>query len=98
MSLCEFLALSPNGNVVSVRSQESQIELLATSNLSKVATISIEQAKCICTTQHFIFVGSWSGKLSVYDVQRDFKLVKYLRCKSAVRSICVLDPQTLIIG
>ena len=24
--------------------------------------------------------------------------MKYLRCKSAVRSICVLDPQTLIVG
>lgn len=45
-----------------------------------------------------MFVGSWSGKLSVYDVHKDFKLVKYLKCKSAVRSICILDPQTLVIG
>jgi len=90
--------MSPNGNVVSVRSNDQQVDLLASSNLSKVATINTDQAKCICATQLYVFVGSWSGKLSIYDVQRDFKLIKYLKCKSAIRSICILDPQTLVIG
>ena len=34
--------MSPNGNVVSVRSTDQQIELLASTNLTKVATIGIE--------------------------------------------------------
>ena len=47
---CEFIALSPNMNVVSVRSSDNQIDLLATANLSKVSQINSEQAKAICTT------------------------------------------------
>ena len=34
----------------------------------------------------------------VYDVQKNFKLVKYFRCKSAVRSLCLLNQETLVIG
>ena len=82
----------------SVRSTDNQIDLLASQTLSKVSSINAEQAKCICATQPYVFVGSWNGKLSIYDVHREFKLVKFLKCKSAVRSICILDPQTLIIG
>lgn len=89
---CEFIALSPNMNVVSVRSSDTQIDLLATANLGKVSQIATEQAKAICTTQPYVFVGSWHGKLQIYDVQREFKQVKYLKCKSAIRSICMLDP------
>jgi hypothetical protein len=33
----EFLTLSPNGNVVSIRSTDQQIDLLAANSLSKVA-------------------------------------------------------------
>ena len=43
-------------------------------------------------------MGAWSGKMFVYDVQKNFKLVKYFRCKSAVRSLCLLNQETLVIG
>jgi len=36
---CEFIALSPNMNVVSVRSSDTSIDLLATQSLSKVSQI-----------------------------------------------------------
>ena len=31
-------------------------------------------------------------------MQREFKLAKFIKCKSAVRSISVLDSHTLIVG
>lgn len=86
------MTLSLNKNVVSVKTSDSQVDLLVTQNLSKMSEIQTEQAKAICTTQPYVIVGSWHGRLCVYDVQREFKLVKYLKCKSAVRSICLLDP------
>jgi hypothetical protein len=92
------MTLSPNGNVVSLRATDAGVELLAAQSLSKVAQIDAEQAKCICTTQPYVFVGTWNGRLSIYDVQRGFGLVKYLKCKSAVRSVVQLDAQTLIVG
>jgi|LauGreDrversion4_2_1035121.scaffolds.fasta_scaffold3598696_1 hypothetical protein len=46
----------------------------------------------------YIFVGSWNGKLYLYDVKRDFKLVKFIKCKSAVRSLCMLNERSLIVG
>ena len=45
-----------------------------------------------------MFVGTWNARLSIYDVQRGFGLVKYLKCKAAVRSVVQLDAQTLIVG
>lgn len=68
ISQCEFLALSPNSNVTSVKTSEKTIDLLSTSGLAKVGVIQTDQAKCICTTQKYIFVGSWNGKLSIYHV------------------------------
>lgn len=95
---CEFLTLSPNNNVISVRSSDQEIELLAASSLQKVASIAADQAKCICTTQSFVFTGAWNGVISVFDVQKGFRLVKQIRCKQAVRAITQLDQSTLIIG
>lgn len=57
-----------------------------------------EQAKCICTTAKYIFVGAWTGKLFVYDVKKDFKLVKTLKCKSAIRSLCLVNEKTILVG
>jgi hypothetical protein len=34
----------------------------------------------------------------VYDVRRDYKLVKYLKCKQSVRSICQFSKGILIVG
>jgi len=66
--------------------------------LNKVNEVKAEQAKCICTTQPYVFVGSWNGRISIYDVKKEFKLVKILKCKAAVRSICSLDASTIIVG
>ena len=49
-------------------------------------------------TAKFVFVGTWSGKLMVYDVAREFKLLNYLKCKQSVRSICQLSDNILIVG
>jgi hypothetical protein len=63
-----------------------------------VNKIYSEQAKCILTTAKFIFVGAWNGKLTVYDVKNDFRQVKSLKCKSAVRSLCLVGDRTVVVG
>ena len=49
-------------------------------------------------TAKFVFVGTWSGKLLVYDVTREYKLSNYLKCKQSVRSICQLNNNILVVG
>jgi len=95
---CEFFTLSPNKAAIAVRSNEKTIDLLDAESLLLVTKMHSEQAKCILTTNKFIFVGAWNGKLSIYDVKKDFKLAKQLKTKSAVRSLCLVGEKSLIIG
>lgn len=72
--------------------------MLAVKTLTKISEIQTEQAKCICTTVPYVFVGSWNGRISIFDVQKSFKLVKLIKCRSAVRSLSALDDSTLLVG
>lgn len=46
----------------------------------------------------YVITGAQSGKLSVFDVQREFELIKQISCKSAIRALSLVDGQTLIVG
>lgn len=46
----------------------------------------------------FVYVGGWSGRLMIYDARRQFKLVKYVKCKQAVRALCCFSDSILIVG
>lgn len=43
-------------------------------------------------------MGAWNGKLTVFDVKNDFRQVKALKCKSAVRSLCLASDKTIVVG
>ncbi len=83
---------------MAVRASNKTIDLLSALSLEKVGVIEADLAKCMLMTAKFVFVGTWSGKLLVYDVARDYKLLNYLKCKQSVRSICQLRDNILILG
>ena len=83
---------------MAVRASNTTIDLLSALSLEKVGVIEADLAKCMLMTAKFVFVGTWSGKLLVYDVSRDYKLLNYLKCKQSVRSICQLRDNILIVG
>lgn len=60
--------------------------------------LSPDNPKCLCVTDRWIFMGLWNNRVLVYDVKDHFKLVKNIKTKAGVRSMCIFSETTLLCG
>jgi len=95
---CEFFALSPQNSAILVKNGDKQIDVLDGDTLDLAFSMKVDQPKCVYLAQKLIFVGTWNCVLNIYDVGKDFKLIKTLKTKAGVRTICEFDRHHIVCG